>query len=361
MNSEWVDTPQEQAVPSVATPGAQLAAQREALGLTVEQIADQLKLATRQVRALEAGDYEALPNMAVVRGFVRAYAKVVKLDATPLVAMIEVVSPTSYEAAPPRKEAAPKFTESRFPSMTPRPTSSVAWLAGAAAAVALVAGGVYAYQSGIIPLSMFQRSDADGASAVADAAKAAEAAVTPIETTLVKPGEEGSAVQNTNVPLVSVPAPNADAATTAGSAAPAPAAAPAAVPATAPATAPVPAAAMAPATTAATAATAPATTAPAAKVPAGVTPAAAAAAAPVPSANQLVLKVNEDSWVEIRRPGAASLISRTVKAGSTETFDIKEPALLIIGKPAGVEATLGGNALALPPVAGGTISRVNIK
>ncbi len=356
MNSEWVDTPQEQAVPSVATPGAQLAAQREALGLTVEQIADQLKLATRQVRALEAGDYEALPNMAVVRGFVRAYAKVVKLDATPLVAMIEVVSPTSYEAAPPRKEAAPKFTESRFPSMTPRPTSPVAWLAGAAAAVALVAGGVYAYQSGIIPLSMFQRSDADGASAVADAAKAAEAAVTPIETTLVKPGEEGSAVQNTNVPLVSVPAPGADAATTAG--ATAPAATPAAVPATAPATAPV----TPPATTAPAAGTAAATTAPAAKVPAGVTPAAAApAAAPAPSANQLVLKVNEDSWVEIRRPGAASLISRTVKAGSTETFDIKEPALLIIGKPAGVEATLGGNALALPPVAGGTISRVNIK
>lgn len=363
MNSEWVDTPQEQAVPSVATPGAQLAAQREALGLTVEQIADQLKLATRQVRALEAGDYDALPNMAVVRGFVRAYAKVVKLDATPLVAMIEVVSPTSYEAAPPRKEAAPKFTESRFPSMTPRPTSSVAWLAGAAAAVALVAGGVYAYQSGIIPLSMFQRSDADGASAVADAAKAAEAAVTPIETTLVKPGEEGVAAQNTNVPLVSVPAPSADVATTAGATAPvnaAGAAAPAtaAMPATAPATAPVTPAA----TTAPAAGTAAATTAPAAKVQAGVTPAAAVpAAAPAPSANQLVLKVNEDSWVEIRRPGAASLISRTVKAGSTETFDIKEPALLIIGKPAGVEATLGGNALALPPVAGGTISRVNIK
>lgn len=356
MNSEWVDTPQEQAVPSVATPGAQLAAQREALGLTVEQIADQLKLATRQVRALEAGDYDALPNMAVVRGFVRAYAKVVKIDATPLVAMIEVVSPTSYEAAPPRKEAAPKFTESRFPSMTPRPTSSVGWLAGAAVAVALVAGGVYAYQSGMIPLSMFQRSDADGASAVADAAKAAEAAVTPIETTLVKPGEDSAPVQNTNVPLVSVPAPGSEVA------APAPAANVAAPAATAPAPA------------APVAAPAAAGVVPAAAAPAGTPPATAAAkpqaataapvapvAAPAPAGTQLVLKVNEDSWVEIRRPGAASLISRTVKAGSTETFDIKEPALLIVGKPGGVEATLGGSALPLPPVAGGTISRVNIK
>ncbi|MBV5324337.1 MAG: hypothetical protein J0626_03175, partial [Rhodospirillaceae bacterium] len=175
-----------------------------------------------------------------------AYAKVVKLDATPLVAMIEVVSPTSYEAAPPRKEAPAKFTESRFPSMTQRPASSVAWLVGAAAALVLVAGGVYAYQSGIIPLSMFQRSDADGASAVADAAKAAEAAVTPIETTLVKPGEENAPVVAANVPLVSVPPP-ADAGAAQTSAAPAATAA-AVAPATTPAaTAPTPAAALTPA------------------------------------------------------------------------------------------------------------------
>ena len=92
-----------------------------------------------------------------------------------------------------------------------------------------------------------------------------------------------------------------------------------------------------------------------------VSPAAESTATAATGGNQLVLKVVEDSWVEIRRPGASSLISRLVKAGSTETFDIKDPALLIIGKPAGVEATLGGKPLALPPVAGGTISRINIK
>src|SRR5471032_1433130 len=71
MNSEWAEPPKDQAS-SLATPGAQLAAQREAMGWNVEQIADQLKLAPRQVVALEKGDYAALPNMAVVRGFVRA-------------------------------------------------------------------------------------------------------------------------------------------------------------------------------------------------------------------------------------------------------------------------------------------------
>ena len=58
------------------------------MGWTVEQVADQLKLAVRQVVALEQGDYANLPGPAVVRGFVRAYAKVVKLDAAPLVAEI---------------------------------------------------------------------------------------------------------------------------------------------------------------------------------------------------------------------------------------------------------------------------------
>jgi cytoskeleton protein RodZ len=190
MNSEWAEPPEDQGSKSLATPGAQLAAQREAMGWTVEQIAEQLKLAPRQVRALEAGDYQALPNMAVVRGFVRAYAKVVKLDATPLVAMIEVISPTSHEAAPPRKDIAATFSESRFPSMTARSSAPAGWLVGLALVVAVGAGGAYAWQSGLISPSLFQRSDAGAsASAVAELPKSVEAN-TPIETTLVKPGEE---------------------------------------------------------------------------------------------------------------------------------------------------------------------------
>nr|WP_315391629.1 RodZ domain-containing protein [uncultured Duganella sp.] len=338
MNSEWAEPPKDQGKSSLATPGAQLAAQREAMGLSVEHVADQLKLAPRQVVALEAGDYAALPNMAVVRGFVRAYAKVVKLDPAPLVAMIEVVSPTSTEAAPLRKELAAPFSESRFPLMTDRSSGRGGWMLGAAVVVAaLIGGGVYAYQSGLISHTLFERGAADSAgassaSAVTELPKPIDSTM-PLETTLVKPGQETAPLQSPNVPLISVPPPGgaapAEAGTGAGSAAPAAATPPAA---TAPVAAPV-----------ATAADAPA-----------ASPAAAAG-------TQLVLEVTTDSWVEIRRPGTKPLISRLVKAGSTETFDIKDPALLIIGKPDGVKATLGGAPLALPPVAGGTISRVNIK
>lgn len=343
MNSEWAEPPQEQGSTSTgkATPGALLAAQREAMGLTVEQIADQLKLAVRQVKALEAGDYAALPNMAVTRGFVRAYAKVLKMDAAPLIAMIDALAPPAPEVVVPRKDLSASFSESRFPSMTGRSSAPAGWLVGLAVVVVLGAAGAYAYQSGLIPASLFQRKDV----AVEEAKPAAEASA-PIDTTLVKPGEEAAPVQSTNVPLISVPPQGEQtAAPTAET--------PAAVSPPAPTPAPTPT----PAPVAATPTPAPA---PAAAAPTPV-PAATAAAPVAGVGHELVLKVKEDSWVEIRRPGTTSLIARLVKAGSTETFDIKDPALLIVGKPGGVEATLGGTPLALPTIPGGTISRVNIK
>jgi cytoskeleton protein RodZ len=339
MNSEWAEPPKDQGS-NLATPGVQLAAAREAAGWTIEQIADQLKLAPRQVIALEKGDYASLPNMAVVRGFVRAYAKVLKIDATPLVAMIEVISPTSHEAAPPRRERSPTFSESRFPTLTERSSKPAGWMLGAAVAVVVVAAGAYAYHAGLIAPGMLgQGKDGAAASAPAVTEKAADT-VAPIETTLVKPGQETAPIQSPSVPLISVPPQGG--APAAGS--PGAGAAPAAGTAPAPVTPPVAAAPVA------------------AVAPAAPAPAAVAAPAPAAAgASALVLKVNQDSWIEIRRPGKSPLISRLVKAGTTETFDIADPALLIVGKPAGVEATLGGAPLALPPVAGGMISRVNIK
>ena len=320
MNSEWAETPQQQPQGNLALAGAQLKAQREALGWPVEQVADQLKLAPRQVIALEAGDMAALPNLAVVRGFVRAYAKVVRLDAAPLVAMIEVhPAPAQDPAAPVRREISATFSESRFPSMTQRSSNQTPlWIAGAVAVVVAAAFG--AYKLGYVPASLVS-SHAEKETAHAD--------VGPVETTLIKPGQDLTPVQTPSVPLISVPPPPGNDTQTG-----APASAAASVPAAAVPPAPAPAAAATP---------------------------PAADAAPAVGANALVLKVEQDSWVEIRRPGSTPLISRMVKAGSTETFDITGPATLVVGKPGVVQATLRGAKLELPTVAGGTISRVSIK
>ncbi len=68
----------------VAGYGALLARQRQSAGLGVTDVAATLRLHPNQVRAIEQEDLARLPAPAYVRGFIRSYARVVKLDPTPL-------------------------------------------------------------------------------------------------------------------------------------------------------------------------------------------------------------------------------------------------------------------------------------
>lgn len=77
------------AVLSNPTPGQLLAEAREARGWSVREVAMRLKFAPRQIEALEADAYNALPGAAMVRGMVRNYAKVVGLDPQPLMFELE--------------------------------------------------------------------------------------------------------------------------------------------------------------------------------------------------------------------------------------------------------------------------------
>lgn len=337
MSSERADQPAMPDTPR-GVPGQTLAAQREALGWTVEQVADQLKLAVRQVVALEAGDYASLPSPAVTRGFVRAYAKLMKLDPVPLVAQIEMDTPTPADtsaATATRRPSPASFSESKFPSHGKRSSLPLVWIAGA---VVVVAAGAAAWHFGFLP----SRQHAEPITAV----------VAPSATGASPEALAGSSVetlQNPSVPLISVPG----------------ASAAASAPATAPVTAPAAGAVVnVPATTATGAppvtVPAPAATPPATQAAPAV--AAAATAAQPAGANALVLNVREDSWIEVRpAKGGKPLISRLVKGGSTETVNVDGPVRLVVGNPNGVNATLRGAAVALPEVPGKTLSRVNLQ
>jgi cytoskeleton protein RodZ len=363
--SEWAEQPPGNAQ---ANPGAQLKTQREALGWSVEQVAEQLKLAKRQVIALEAGDYAALPGTAVVRGFIRAYAKVVKLDAAPLVAMIEPDPPEPNDATAVRREKPASFSEVRFPTHGERPFPIAIVIVGA-----LVLAGIFAaYEFGLVPSHLPSvASSASSAAAQAPAPVVEKPVEPPVETTLLKADQELRPVQRPDA-LVSVasatspePAPVA-AAPAAAQPAPAPAAAPVNK---APATSTAPAAATTtttnkPAAQGATALTpAPAPAKPAA-APVVAAPAAAAAAAKpaTPGANALVFNVRQDSWIEVRRvSNNTSVFQRLAKAGSTETVEVTEPVNIVVGKPESVDATLRGSALELKPQPGLTTARLSVK
>ncbi len=322
-------------------PGKTLQSQREAMGWSVEQVADQLKLAPRQILALEAGDYAALPSPAVTRGFVRAYAKLLRIDAAPLVAMIEMNMPAEAQAGASnvRREQRPtSFSESRFPVGGKRAKVPVGLIAGVAV---VIAAGAALWHFGLIPGS--QQAATTGPT---DGAL--------LEAPVVTPGgaapATNDALQSPSVPLISVPAP-------AGEVSP-PAepgtttVAPATPPGTAPATAPV--------TTPGTSAT---PAAPVATPPAATTaPAAAAAASAAAGGNALVLNVREDSWIGVRPAGGGKpLLWREVKAGSTETIDLAGPVTLTVGNPGGVTATLRGAAVGLQETPGKKFAQVSLK
>jgi cytoskeleton protein RodZ len=77
--------------------GQQLRLAREARGLSVLDVAQTLKLGSRQLEALESGDWETLPGNTFVRGFVRNYARIVQIDPVPLMTLLDgvLVKPAS--------------------------------------------------------------------------------------------------------------------------------------------------------------------------------------------------------------------------------------------------------------------------
>ncbi|MBK7793466.1 MAG: helix-turn-helix domain-containing protein [Betaproteobacteria bacterium] len=83
-----------------ATAGALLRAARESAGLSLDAVAQQLKLAPRQVKALEDDDFALLPGRTFVRGFVRNYARLVRLDADAVLAALPGGNADSGLAAP---------------------------------------------------------------------------------------------------------------------------------------------------------------------------------------------------------------------------------------------------------------------
>jgi cytoskeleton protein RodZ len=68
--------------------GQELAGAREARGLSLADVAQQLKFAPRQLEALEQEQFQLLPGATFTRGMVRTYARLLKIDPEPLVQRI---------------------------------------------------------------------------------------------------------------------------------------------------------------------------------------------------------------------------------------------------------------------------------
>lgn len=79
--------------------GRMLAAERERQGLSIVDMAARLRLHPKQIAAIEAEDLDRLPGGPFVRGFVRNYAKELRIDPAPLLdALRERLAPAETGA-----------------------------------------------------------------------------------------------------------------------------------------------------------------------------------------------------------------------------------------------------------------------
>ncbi len=73
--------------------GGTLRKMREAQSLSINDVASQLRLSGKQVESLETDDFAGLPEAMIVKGFIRNYAKLLKIPAEPLLDAYGVIVP----------------------------------------------------------------------------------------------------------------------------------------------------------------------------------------------------------------------------------------------------------------------------
>lgn len=72
------------------TAGQKLAAARKDRDISVQEVAENLNLRVSIVEAVEADEYDKLPGSTFTRGYIRAYANLLRLDPDELIAMLGV-------------------------------------------------------------------------------------------------------------------------------------------------------------------------------------------------------------------------------------------------------------------------------
>jgi cytoskeleton protein RodZ len=298
--------------PPVVGPGARLKAARETAGLSLDQAAQQLKLAPRQVRALEDEDFAHLPGRTFARGFLRNYARLLNLDADDLLALMPDASHAPALNAPALQSTGTMIAE--LPSRENGKPGLTRWIIPLVLVACVVAAAGYEWYRGGL--------GNPGETARAPAAKAETAPI------VVAPAATSRTPLSNPLADVSKAEP-----------APAPAAQPTQSSAT-------DAAVSRPESAVAVAATVPAD--------AQTTPAAAAIPAP------LQLVYGGPSWTEVRDRDGQVLIARLMSAGSEQAIRGAAPFDIVIGNASAVWVTYQGKPVDLAPYTRQNVARLRL-
>jgi len=264
--------------------GAQLKHAREAAGLAVDEVAQQLKFMPRQIESLEQERFDRLPGPAITRGMVRNYARLLKLDPEPLV---ERLAPGA-DKAPERGEIAGRHRQP-VPSSAANRRLSLFFIGFSVALLAVAGAVAYVW---------LQKKAAPELAAPVEPTAAAPQPIVPAP---AKPLEEPAAREEPPIQ---------------------------------------PAEAQPPAKPASEAASAPASP---------------------PGIHRLVLRMEEEAWLEVRDAVGRSLVSALHPAGSERAVRGQPPFQLVIGNASHVELTYDGRRVELKPYIRGEVARLILK
>jgi cytoskeleton protein RodZ len=260
--------------------GEELLRAREACGLEITDVAQQLKFAPRQLEALEQERFDLLPGATIARGMVRNYARLLKLDPEPLIQRM-----ADRLDAPDSNRLAERFSQ-------PVPFSD-----GARRATFIYIGlslGILALVGGVAYEWRHERTAPQ---------EAAASPAPPLEPPPI-------AAQ----PVLAVPAPLPPIALTQPSASLDPQEHPAAVPAKPPATGP----------------------------------------------NRLVVRCEEEAWLEVRDSAGRVLVSSLQPAGAERVLRTRPPLTLVIGNASHVQVTFNGRPIDLQPHTRVEVARLTV-
>ena len=313
--------------------GARLMHARQQMGLSIEQVAEQLKLSFRQISAIESDEFDKLPKMVIVRGFVRSYAKLLKIDAAPLLACLPADNSGLTLDADLRPTLATPFLESRSPFLG-RAENNKKYLLGAVflAVAALLFIAAQHFERSEAFKSLFTSSESEKSTSDQVAASlpqiatsasnnAAGDAFPPDAAPTVGNNEKGSAISDSlaNQPIVSnlneTKSAHAEVA----------------------------------AVSVPTVATV-------------VNPSSAVALNEAKQgSNQLHLKFRQDSWLQIKKESGEIVTSHMAKAGTEEFFDVKDALQLRLGNAHGVDAWVRGAVLDIVPPKDTNVINLTVK
>jgi len=310
ISSELVDS-SENSAHNPSRCGGALRLARENQGLTIQDIASRLRLSYKQIEAIEADNFSYLPEATIVRGFIRNYAKQLKINAEPLLDAYNILVPNSI----PYELTVKPTSKMKVTAYSKPKTGRYVW----AGLIILMGLGVWLFYQSYVekPNPTKPVASINSMEPLPEAAlPAAERASEPqIATELKLPHAENSATQT--------PPANANTSNAA---------------------------------------------------PANIQPLSAPelnnasntlpvqpAVLPRNGMAQLEFNASQETWVSVVDATGKQIFNKTIFAGSRESIDVMPPVKVTVGNAGGINMSMNGKSVDLAPHSRNNIAHINLE